>query len=138
MTSRWICAALGLVMALSLTGCGSQTAAGTDASRWQQNNALYQRDLADGTGEVAEKKDGTYHADDRGQVDGYDSKSADRDTATDKTDGKVETDLKDAGRDLKNAVRDAARNVGDTAEDALDGMKDAADRAADDVRRTKE
>lgn len=161
MASRWICAALGLTLALSMAGCGSQTA-GADASRWWQrgevqNNAAYQRDLADGTGlkesgrEKNAGKDWAYQADDRGQVKGFDSKSADRDTGRtaptagggQKNDkaatrgGRVENDLKDAGSDLKNAVKDAARSVGDTAEDALDGMKDAAGDAADHAKAAK-
>ena len=145
MTSRWICALLGLVMALSLAGCGNQTA-GANASRWRQsaevqNNALYQRDLADGTGLDADgkavRRDGDYRADDRGQVAGF-RRDGDRDSRSAATKGgKVEKDLKNAGSDLKNAVRDAARSVGDAAEDAMDGMKDAADNAESNIRSAK-
>lgn len=151
MASRWICALLGLAMTVSLAGCGAQSA-GTDASRWRQsagaqNNALYQRELSDGAGRIADSREGSqkdwaYQADDRGQVKGFDQESADRDTGkkagkmTQKTDKgrRVENDLKDAGSDLKNAVRDAARSVGDTAEDAMDGMKDAAHNAKDSAK----
>lgn len=152
MASRWVCGLLALTMALSLAGCGRQTA-GTNASRWRQsaevqNNALYQRELSDGAGtpeddRMDSEKDWAYRADDRGQVKGFERRSADRD-AGDKSDrkaatrgGQVENDLKDAGSDLKNAVRDAARSVGDTAEDAMDGMKDAARDASDSAKDAK-
>ena len=137
-------------MALSLAGCGNQTA-GTNASRWRQsaevqNNALYQRDLADGTGldgdREADSRDGDYRADDRGQVAGFDhGKDRDETQGSRKAvtkGGTVENDLKDAGSDLKNAVRDAARSVGDAAEDAMDGMQDAARNASDRIRDGKE
>lgn len=150
MTSRWVCGLLALAMALSLAGCGNQTA-GTNASRWRQsagaqNNALYQRELADGAGLEKDgrktddsRKDWAYQADDRGQVKGFDSQSADRDSGESAKraatkGGQVENDLKDAGSDLKNAVRDAARSVGDAAEDAMDGMKDAAHNAKDSAK----
>ena len=143
MTSRWICALLALVMALSLMGCGSQTA-GTNASRWRQtaegqNNALYQRELADGTDVDMGRKDGEYRANDRGQVSGFDrerdGRKASHRAAT--KGGVVENDLKDAGSDLKNAVRDAARSVGDAAEDAMDGMQNAARNASDSAKDAK-
>ena len=145
MASRWVCALLALTMALSLAGCGNQTA-GANAGRWrqsagEQNNALYQRELSDGAGtpDGNREKDWAYRADGRGQVKGFDSKSADRDAShrAATKGGQVENDLKDAGSDLKNAVRDAARSVGDTAEDAMDGMKSAARDASDSMKDAK-
>ena len=69
---NWIAAALILVLGLSLTACGNDNA-GTTANRW--NDAAQQQ--ANARGPIGDQSDGTYHADEHGQVDGFDTHSAD-------------------------------------------------------------
>ena len=64
---NWIAAALILVLGLSLTACGNDNA-GTTANRW--NDAAQQQ--ANARGPIGDQSDGTYHADEHGQVDGFD------------------------------------------------------------------
>ena len=102
-----ITATLILALALSAAGCGADNA-GTSAYRW--NGTQSQQDLARGT---TEQQDGTYHADQKGRVDGF------------RTDGKAEhteNDLKKAGEDILKGAEDAGKSIGKAAEETLDGL----------------
>ena len=131
---NWIAAALILVLGLSLTACGNDNA-GTSANRW--NDAAQQQ--ANARGPIGDQSDGTYHADEHGQVDGFDTHSADGEADS------AEENLKQAGDDLgdaaKNAgeaAKDAAKGVGEAAEDALDGRNDTTQKAQNDAKTAKE
>ena len=142
---NWIAAALILVLGLSLTACGNDNA-GTTANRW--NDAAQQQ--ANARGPIGDQSDGTYHADEHGQVDGFDTHSADGEADS------AEENLKQAGDDLgdaaKNAAegagdavrdageaaKDAAKGVGEAAEDALDGRNDTTQKAQNDAKTAKE
>ena len=131
---NWIAAALILVLGLSLTACGNDNA-GTSANRW--NDAAQQQ--ANARGPIGDQSDGTYHADEHGQVDGFDTHSADGEADS------AEENLKQAGDDLGDAVRDAgeaakdaAKGVGEAAEDALDGRNDTTQKAQNDAKTAKE
>ena len=102
-----ITAALILAVALSAAGCGAGNA-GTAAYQW--NGTQSQQDLARGT---TEDRDGAYHADGTGRVEGF------------RKDGKAEhteDDLKKAGEDLMQGARDAGESIGRAAENTLDGL----------------
>lgn len=120
---NWIAAALILVLGLSLTACGNDNA-GTSANRW--NDAAQQQ--ANARGPIGDQSDGTYHADEHGQVDGFDTHSADGEADS------AEENLKQAGDDLG----DAAKGVGEAAEDALDGRNDTTQKAQNDAKTAKE
>ena len=131
---NWIAAALILVLGLSLTACGNDNA-GTTANRW--NDAAQQQ--ANARGPIGDQSDGTYHADEHGQVDGFDTHSADGEADS------AEENLKQAGDDLgdaaKNAgeaAKDAAEGAGEAAEDALDGRNDTTQKAQSDAKTAKE
>jgi hypothetical protein len=112
---------LGLVCALALStaACGSSSA-GTNARGWTSGSAA--GDARTYSYEAQSKgplSDGTYSADNNGQVDTstsdrYSDSKSDLDQAGD--------DLKDAGSDIANAAKNAGRSIGDAAEDTLDGM----------------
>ena len=107
MRKTLITAALILAVALSAAGCGAENA-GTSAYRW--NGTQSQQDLSRGT---TEDRDGAYHADKKGRVDGF------------RKDGKAEhteDDLKKAGEDLMNGAKDAGKSIGKAAEETLDGL----------------
>ena len=95
---NWIAAALILVLGLSLTACGNDNA-GTTANRW--NDAAQQQ--ANARGPIGDQSDGTYHADEHGQVDGFDTHSADGEADS------AEENLKQAGDDLGDAAKTPAR-----------------------------
>ena len=132
MVRKLITAGVLLAFLLAGAGCGTQNAA-TSARNWSGTNAASQQWQIhrQNTGETWGS--GTYHADARGKVKGFDTQSADGTRGSAKEDLKDAGDhLKDAGRDLKgaaknagDAAKNAARSVGDTAEDALDGMTGA-------------
>ena len=124
---NWIAAALILVLGLSLTACGNDNA-GTSANRW--NDAAQQQ--ANARGPIGDQSDGTYHADEHGQVDGFDTHSADGEADS------AEENLKQAGDDLGDAAKDAAKGVGEAAEDALDGRNDTTQKAQNDAKTAKE
>mgnify|MGYP000171719569 CR=1 FL=1 len=142
---NWIAAALILVLGLSLTACGNDNA-GTSANRW--NDAAQQQ--ANARGPIGDQSDGTYHADEHGQVDGFDTHSADGEADS------AEENLKQAGddlgeaakdaaegagdavRDAGEAAKDAAKGVGEAAEDALDGRNDTTQKAQNDAKTAKE
>ena len=142
---NWIAAALILVLGLSLTACGNDNA-GTTANRW--NDAAQQQ--ANARGPIGDQSDGTYHADEHGQVDGFDTHSADGEADS------AEENLKQAGddlgeaakdaaegagdavRDAGEAAKDAAKGVGEAAEDALDGRNDTTQKAQNDAKTAKE
>lgn len=115
MVHKYLTAGLLLVLALSLTACGTGDKAGSTAAYWNSG----------------------YHADTQGHVDGYhaaDAKRSQAKTALDQAGKDLKQagqDAKNAGKDLGKAAKNAARSAGDTAEDALDGMKQAAKDAAD-------
>ena len=125
---NWIAAALILVLGLSLTACGNDNA-GTSANRW--NDAAQQQ--ANARGPIGDQSDGTYHADEHGQVDGFDTHSADGEAAKDAAEG-----AGDAVRDAGEAAKDAAKGVGEAAEDALDGRNDTTQKAQNDAKTAKE
>ena len=149
---NWIAAALILVLGLSLTACGNDNA-GTSANRW--NDAAQQQ--ANARGPIGDQSDGTYHADEHGQVDGFDTHSADgeADSAEEnlkqagddlgdaaKNAGEAAKDAAegagDAVRDAGEAAKDAAKGVGEAAEDALDGRNDTTQKAQNDAKTAKE
>lgn len=149
---NWIAAALILVLGLSLTACGNDNA-GTSANRW--NDAAQQQ--ANARGPLEGQTDGTYHADEHGQVDGFDTHSADgeADSAEEnlkqagddlgdaaKNAGEAAKDAAegagDAVRDAGEAAKDAAKGVGEAAEDALDGRNDTTQKAQNDAKTAKE
>ena len=124
---NWIAAALILVLGLSLTACGNDNA-GTSANRW--NDAAQQQ--ANARGPIGDQSDGTYHADEHGQVDGFDTHSADGEADS------AEENLKQAGDDLGDAAKNAGEAVGEAAEDALDGRNDTTQKAQNDAKTAKE
>ena len=149
---NWIAAALILVLGLSLTACGNDNA-GTSANRW--NDAAQQQ--ANARGPIGDQSHGTYHADEHGQVDGFDTHSADgeADSAEEnlkqagddlgdaaKNAGEAAKDAAegagDAVRDAGEAAKDAAKGVGEAAEDALDGRNDTTQKAQNDAKTAKE
>ena len=149
---NWIAAALILVLGLSLTACGNDNA-GTTANGC--NDAAQQ--LANARGPIGDKSDGTSHADQHGQVDGFDTHSADgeADSAEEnlkqagddlgdaaKNAGEAAKDAAegagDAVRDAGEAAKDAAKGVGEAAEDALDGRNDTTQKAQNDAKTAKE
>ena len=85
---NWIAAALILVLGLSLTACGNGNA-GTSANRW--NDAAQQQ--ANARGPIGDQSDGTYHADEHGQVDGFDTHSADGEAAAQRVEQYLGCDL---------------------------------------------
>ena len=107
MKKSLMAAALILVMALTAAGCGANNA-GTAAYRW--NNAETQQDLARG---APETRDGTYHADKDGRVEGF---------REDQRGEHTENDLKKAGEDLMQGAKDAGESIGKAAGDTLDGL----------------
>lgn len=142
---NWIAAALILVLGLSLTACGNDNA-GTSANRW--NDAAQQQ--ANARGPIGDQSDGTYHADEHGQVDGFDTHSADGEADSAEENLKQAGDdlgdaaknageaAKDAVRDAGEAAKDAAKGVGEAAEDALDGRNDTTQKAQNDAKTAKE
>ena len=117
---NWIAAALILVLGLSLTACGNDNA-GTTANRW--NDAAQQQ--ANARGPIGDQSDGTYHADEHGQVDGFDTHSADGEADS------AEENLKQAGDDLGDAAKNAGEAAKDAAEGAGDAVRDAGEAAKD-------
>ena len=141
---NWIAAALILVLGLSLTACGNDNA-GTSANRW--NDAAQQQ--ANARGPIGDQSDGTYHADEHGPVDGFDTRAAAHLTPAGadlgdaaKTAGEAAKDAAegagDAVRDAGEAAKDAAKGVGEAAEDALDGRNDTTQKAQNDAKTAKE
>ena len=112
---NWIAAALILVLGLSLTACGNDNA-GTSANRW--NDAAQQQ--ANARGPIGDQSDGTYHADEHGQVDGFDTHSADGEADS------AEENLKQAGDDLGDAAKNAGEAAKDAAATAEEGAKETA------------
>ena len=105
---NWIAAALILVLGLSLTACGNDNA-GTTANRW--NDAAQQQ--ANARGPHRDQSDRTYHADEHGQVDGFDTHSADGEA--DSAEENLKTSRRRPGRRIKKrfeAAKDAAEGQG--------------------------
>ena len=107
MKKTLITAILILAVSLSAAGCGAENA-GTSAYRW--NNAETQQNLARG---APEERDGAYHADENGRVDGFRKNGTGEHT---------ENDLKKAGEDLMKGAEDAGKSIGKATEEVLDGM----------------
>ena len=107
MKKSLMAAALILALGLTAAGCGAGNA-GTAAYRW--NNAETQQDLARG---APEDRDGAYHADKNGRVDGF---------RQDQKGDHTENDLKKAGEDLMQGAKDAGKSIGKATEETLDGL----------------
>lgn len=109
MVRLFMTVALVFALGLSAAGCGAQNAS-TAAHRWDMGrNDQVQSEMDENT--LKERADGEYHADTKGEVEGFRTEGRD-----------LGEDMKNAGEDLIRGAEDAAKGVGGAMEETLDGL----------------